>query len=247
MKSSRSCTSTRRQSSLPAGARIGGVVILPSLGPFDPATGEIVGDDMESQLRAVMQNMDRVLRGGWLHQPGRGAGNDLHAPDSAIARPSTRSTASGIRTRINGRRTSTCPRLCRSGFTLSRRSLRLPGNAATAIEIPGIHHNDWMSLGGRNGGFVTSSRIFGTDPTTGKGSPEAERHTAIIFENAERLLALAGGSWANLSQATIFYQGEHLREHVHARMAQRVAATVKVARASTWWIRIWAGRRARAC
>jgi hypothetical protein len=35
-----------------------------------------------------------------------------------------------------------------------------------------------------------------------------------VFENADRLLALAGGSWANLSQATIFYQGEHLREHV---------------------------------
>jgi len=46
---------------LPVGARIGNVVILPTLGPFDPATGEIVGDDMESQLRAVMQNMDRVL------------------------------------------------------------------------------------------------------------------------------------------------------------------------------------------
>src|ERR1041385_1698237 len=49
------------KSSLPVGARIGGVVILPGLGPFDPATGEIVGDDMESQLRAVMHNMDRVL------------------------------------------------------------------------------------------------------------------------------------------------------------------------------------------
>src|SRR5690242_3774043 len=49
------------KSSLPVGARIGSVVVLPALGPFDPATGAIVGDDMESQLRAVMQNMDRVL------------------------------------------------------------------------------------------------------------------------------------------------------------------------------------------
>ena len=46
------------KSSLPAGARIGDVVILPRLGPVDPATGEVVGDDMESQLRAVMHNMD---------------------------------------------------------------------------------------------------------------------------------------------------------------------------------------------
>src|SRR4029078_12293259 len=83
-----------------------------------------------------------------------------------------------------------------------------------AIEIPGIHHNDWMSLGGINGDLITSSRNFGTDPTTGKGSPEADRHTAILFENADRLLALAGGSRGSLTQVTIFYQGEHLREHV---------------------------------
>jgi hypothetical protein len=100
------------------------------------------------------------------------------------------------------------------GIHVLAQIIALPGTAARAIEIPGIHHNDWMSLGGRNGDFVASSRIFGMDPTTGKGSPEAERHTAILFENAERLLALAGGSWANLSQATIFYRGDHLLEHV---------------------------------
>ena len=49
------------KSSLPAGARIGGLVIMPGLMPVDPQTGAIVGDDMESQLRAVLQNMDRVL------------------------------------------------------------------------------------------------------------------------------------------------------------------------------------------
>src|SRR5688572_7885134 len=49
------------KSSLPAGARIGGLVVMPRLAPIDPQTGAIVGDDMESQLRAVMQNMDRVL------------------------------------------------------------------------------------------------------------------------------------------------------------------------------------------
>src|ERR1041385_5555024 len=44
--------------------------------------------------------------------------------------------------------------------------------------------------------------------------PEDERHTQLIPESSARLLALARGSWANLNQATIFYQGEHLREHV---------------------------------
>src|SRR5215510_13872129 len=86
------------KSSLPVGARIGSVVILPGLGPFDPATGGIVGDDMESQLRAAL-------------------------PD---------------------------------GIHVVAQIVALPGTAARAIEIPGIHHNDWMSLGGRHGDLVTS-------------------------------------------------------------------------------------------
>jgi 2-iminobutanoate/2-iminopropanoate deaminase len=201
------------KSSLPAGARIGSVVILPSLGPFDPATGEIVGDDMESQLRAVMQNMDRVLEA---------AG----CTNRDVARVTTFMRQTNDRTALNkvyrewypneDKRPPNkyLPAALPERIHVVAQIIALPGNTANAIEIPGIHHQDWMSLGGRNGGFVTSSRIFGTDPTTGKGSAEAERHTAIVFENAECLLALAGGSWANLSQATVFYQGEHLREHV---------------------------------
>ena len=201
------------KSSLPAGARIGGVVILPGLGPFDPATGEIVGDDMESQLRAVMQNMDRVLES---------AGCTKHD----VARVTTFMRQTSDRTALNTvyrewypiederPPNKYLPAALPERIHVLAQVIALPGKPAKAIEIPGIHHNDWMSLGGRNGDVVPSSRIFGTDPTTGKGSPEADRHTAILFENAERLLALAGGSWDNLSQATIFYQGEHLREHV---------------------------------
>jgi 2-iminobutanoate/2-iminopropanoate deaminase len=201
------------KSSLPVGARIGDVVILPILGPYDPATGEVVGDDMESQLRAVMQNMDRVLAS---------AGSSKRE----VARVTTFMRQTHDRTALNkvyrewypneAERPPNkyLPAVLPERIHVVAQVIALPGSAARAIEIPGIHHNDWMSLGGRNGALVTSSRIFGTDPTTGKGSAEAERHTAIIFENAERLLALAGGSWANLSQATIFYQGEHLREHV---------------------------------
>jgi 2-iminobutanoate/2-iminopropanoate deaminase len=201
------------KSSLPAGASIGGVVILPSLGPVDPATGDIVGDDMESQLRAVMQNMDRVLQSaGCTRQD--------------VARVTTFMRQTHDRTALNKvyrewypnederPPNKYLPAALPDGIHVLAQIIARPGNAARAIEVPGIHHQDWMSLGGRNGDLVTSSRIFGTDPTTGKGSADADQHTAIVFENAARLLALAGGSWANLSQATIFYQGEHLREHI---------------------------------
>src|SRR5215472_14725273 len=175
------------KSSLPAGARIGGVVILPNLGPFDPATGEIVGDDMESQLRAVMRNMDHLLE----------AADCTHRD---VARVTTFMRQTSDRTALNKvyrewypnederPPNKYLPAALPEHIHVLAQVIALPGHAAAAIEIPGIHHNDWMSLGGRNGGLVTSSRIFGTDPTTGKGSPDAERHTAIIFENAERLL-----------------------------------------------------------
>jgi 2-iminobutanoate/2-iminopropanoate deaminase len=197
-------------SSLPAAARMGDLVIMPALAPIDPQTGAIVGDDMESQLRAVLQNMDRVLEAAGCSR-------------RDVARVTTFMRQTSDRTALNKvyrewypnederPPNKYLPAALPAGIHVRAQVITLPGNAARAIEIPGIHHNDWMSLGGINGGLITSSRIFGTDPTTGKGDPDPAGHTAIIFENADRLLALAGGSWENMSQATVFYQGEHLR------------------------------------
>ena len=208
------------KSSLPAGARIGGLVIMPGLAPVDPQTGAIVGDDMESQLRAVLQNMDRVLAAA-------GCSN------RDVARVTTFMRQTSDRTALNKvykewypnederPPNKYLPAELTEGIHVRAQVIAVPGSAAKAIEIDGIHHQDWMSLGGINGGLITSSRIFGSDPATGKGSPEADRHTEIIFENADRLLALAGGSWANMSQATVFYQGEHLRELVMREWRKR--------------------------
>jgi 2-iminobutanoate/2-iminopropanoate deaminase len=208
------------KSSLPAGVRIGGLVVMPRLAPIDPATGAIAGDDMESQLRGVLQNMDRVLAAAacgrqdvarvttFMRQTSdRTALNKVYRewyPDEAVRPPN-----------------KYLPAALPEGVHVLAQVIAMPGTSARAIEIDGIHHQDWMSLGGINGPLITSSRIFGTDPTTGKGSPEPAGHTAIIFENADRLLALAGGSWANMSQATVFYQGEHLREHIGREWQKR--------------------------
>jgi len=208
------------KSSLPAGARIGGLVIMPALAPVDPQTGAITGDDMESQLRAVLQNMDRVLETA-------GCGR------KDVARVTTFMRQTSDRTALNkvyrewyddeDQRPPNkyLPAALPEGVHVIAQVIAVPGSSAKAIEIPGIHHNDWMSLGGINGPLITSSRIFGTDPTTGKGNPEPDGHTAIIFENADRLLALAGGTWANMSQATVFYQGEQLREGIMREWRKR--------------------------
>jgi 2-iminobutanoate/2-iminopropanoate deaminase len=208
------------RSSLPAGARIGGLVIMPGLAPIDPQSGAIIGDDMETQLRAVLQNMDRVLKAS-------GCGR------KDVARVTTFMRQTSDRTALNKvykewypnederPPNKYLPAALPEGIHVRAQVIALPGTSVRAIEIDGIHHQDWMSLGGINGSLVTSSRIFGTDPTTGKGSSEPAGHTAIVFENADRLLALAGGTWANMSQATVFYQGEHLRADIEREWRKR--------------------------
>jgi 2-iminobutanoate/2-iminopropanoate deaminase len=130
------------KSSLPAGARIGSVIILPGLGPFDPATGDIVGDDMESQLRAVMQNMDRVLEAAGCTK-------------RDVARVTTFMRQTNDRTALNKvyrewypnederPPNKYLPAALPTGIHVVAQIIALPGTAARAIEIPGIHHNDW--------------------------------------------------------------------------------------------------------
>ena len=208
------------KSSLPAGARIGGLVVMPALAPVDPQTGAITGDDMESQLRAVLQNMDRVLEAAGCSR------KDVARVTTFMRQTSDRTALNKVYREWYGDEDQRPPNKylpaeLPEGVHVVAQVIALPGSSAKAIEIPGIHHNDWMSLGGINGPLITSSRIFGTDPTTGKGSPEPDGHTAIIFENADRLLALAGGTWTNMSQATVFYQGEQLREGIMREWRKR--------------------------
>jgi 2-iminobutanoate/2-iminopropanoate deaminase len=208
------------RSSLPAGARIGGLVVMPGLMPVDPQTGALVGDDMESQLRAVLQNMDRVLAAGGCTK------RDVARVTTFMRQTSDRTALNKVYKEWYANEDERPPNKylpaeLPEGVHVIAQVIALPGSAAKAIEVPGMHHNDWMSLGGINGPLITSSRIFGTDPTTGKGSPEPDSHTAIIFENADRLLALAGGSWTNMSQATVFYQGEHLKDGIMREWRKR--------------------------
>jgi enamine deaminase RidA (YjgF/YER057c/UK114 family) len=206
--------------SLPAGARIGPLVVSANLMPVDPATQKVVAEDMEGQLRAVFQNMDKLLAAAacgrkdvaritlFMRQVSdRTAMNKVYRewfPDEDKRPPH-----------------KYLPAELPEGVHVIGQVIAIPGTEARAIEIPGIHHNDWMSLGGISGNLLTSSRIFGTDPTTGKGNPDPAGHTAIIFENADRLLALAGGSWARMNQATVFFQGEHLRDLIMREWTKR--------------------------
>lgn len=207
-------------SSLPAGARIGPVVVSSNLMPVDPATQKIVGGDMEGQLRAVFQNMDRLLEQAGCNR------QDVARVTLFMTQVSDRTAMNKVYQEWYPQEETRpphkyVPAQLPAGVQVTAQIIAFPGGRVRDIEIPGIHHNDWMSLGGLCGNILTSSRIFGTDPATGKGSQDPDEHTAIIFRNADKLLDLGGGSWDNLTQATVFLQGEVLRETVLKQWRQR--------------------------
>jgi enamine deaminase RidA (YjgF/YER057c/UK114 family) len=211
----------QQHNSLPAGAKIGSVIVAPQIMPVDPSSGKIAGDDMESQLRAVFQNMDRVLEAGgakrgdvarvtlFMRQVSdRTAMNKVYAewyPDENTRPPH-----------------KYVPAELPEGVHATAQVIALPGGGVKDLEIQGIHHQDYMSLGGVCGNLVTSSRIFGTDPTTGKGSQDADEHTAIIFGNAERILKMAGGDWHNVTQMTAFIGGMELAPTVQKQWDEKL-------------------------
>ncbi len=198
-------------SSLPAGARIGPAVVLPYLMPISPESGKLVRGDMEAQLRVVFASMDRALAAAGC---GRG---DVARVTLFMSQTSDRTAMNAVFKHWYPDEDARpphkyVPAKLPAGMAVAAQVIAVPGGVSRAVEVPGIHHGDWMSLGGVCANLVTSSRIFGTDPETGRGSNDAAPHTGIVFANADRLLALSGGGWLDLTQATVFYEGESLRD-----------------------------------
>jgi len=78
------------------------------------------------------------------------------------------------------------------------------------LEIPGVQHNDPMSMGARTGNLVTSSRLFGAQP-------DLDEQISLILERASTLLEQAGGAFGDLTQATFFVGSPEVGDAVQAR------------------------------
>src|SRR5438874_9010475 len=146
-------------SSLPAGARIGPLIVAPNLMPVDPATGKLVEGEMEEQLRAVFQNMDRLLV-----QAG-GDRSDVAHITLFMRQVSDRSAMNKVYSEWYPDEETRPPHKyvpapLPEGIHATAQVVAVPGGRSRAIEIEGIHHQDWMSLGGLCANLLTSSRIF---------------------------------------------------------------------------------------
>jgi 2-iminobutanoate/2-iminopropanoate deaminase len=76
------------------------------------------------------------------------------------------------------------------------------------LEIPGMVHGDPMSMGARTGDLLFSSRVVGTDTSTGKTPPDPDLQARLALDNVRTLLQQAGASTANVTQVNAFINDE---------------------------------------
>ena len=188
---------------IPAGARLGALVVAPALTSADPATCVGTKGDTETLLRAAMTNLvsflgaagattDQLARATFYMEnvDDRAAMNSIwssYYPDEAERPPH-----------------KYAPAALPDGHDVRLQILALPGAPRQTLEIPGLKHMDWMSMGARTGNFVTSSRLFGSYPFTGERAADAVEATKLIFDHAGTLLKQAGSDWSKIQQVTAF-------------------------------------------
>jgi enamine deaminase RidA (YjgF/YER057c/UK114 family) len=82
--------------------------------------------------------------------------------------------------------------------------MAVPGSVSRTLEIPGLKHQDWMSMGALTGNLLTSSRLFGSHAfNKGRAKDEIEA-TELAFAHATTLLGQGGGNWSKIAQVSAF-------------------------------------------
>ncbi len=94
--------------------------------------------------------------------------------------------------------------------------IAVPGRQRRVLEIPGLRHHDPMTMGATIGGLLFSSRIVGTDTTTGVTPPNPADQAEHAISNVRILLEQAGATPRNLTQVTAYIGDRSYRADVRA-------------------------------
>ena len=199
----------QEKNSKPVGIRFGSFVFASNLAPVDPCTGAINSKNLDGQIDAIFESIDTFLRSSGLDH------NNitritffmsdltdrikLNPPwEKWFPNPNDRPPHKYVPT--------TLP----EGILVSAQVMALEaGQPRKVLEVPGVVHNDPMSMGALTGNLVTSSRVV-----TGEASDSEDEHTAKVFANVGALLNDAGGDYKNLTQVTAFIGGPEFRASV---------------------------------
>ena len=85
-----------------------------------------------------------------------------------------------------------------------------------SIIIEGFSHGkNPTPAGSVIGNLLMTGAIFGTDPATGKSATYVEDECRLMFANAARILAAAGGSFGDVLKMTFYLRPEASRELVN--------------------------------
>jgi 2-iminobutanoate/2-iminopropanoate deaminase len=171
---------------------------------FAPSLGPGTGDDFTSQLRSALQRLDDTLAAAGLTR-------------DAVAHVSVYFPSMDLKPLLNDVWSEWFPNPHDRPPHIYVPDTLPPGRQVQLqvfavrdaqprqiLEIPGIQHGDPMSMGVRSAEQVFSSRVFGTDPATGKTPSDPESLAAVVFANVCTLLAQAGGAPDALSQVNAF-------------------------------------------
>ncbi len=212
------------RNSLPAGVRLGPVLLAPWLTAADPCSGALSAAGLEAQLRAAFANMDRFLAAA-----GAGRGDVVRVTvfmADLAERQLLNIVWSGIYPDPADRPPHKYVRAALpEGVLAAIQVLALTGASRRVLEIPGLVHGDPMSMGALTGGLVTSSRIF-----AGRRFDDLDQHTAALFESAATLLRSAGGDLDSLTQVTAFVGRPEYRSAVEQAWKQTAAGAAEKTR-----------------
>jgi len=90
-----------------------------------------------------------------------------------------------------------------------------------SITIEGFSHgNNPVPAGSLIGDQLMTGAIFGTDPATGKVPADAQEECRLMFFNAGRILAAAGGSFGDVLKMTFYLRPEASRDLVNVHWVQ---------------------------
>lgn len=207
----------------PSGLRLGSLVILPKVNGASPSTGDIVEGGTEHQLRQALRNVADLMKYSGCSMQGlarltffmrdlreRPILNKVMA--DTFPDPAQRPPHKYIRADLP------------SAQHIAIQALAIHGESLRALSIPGLQHQDPMSMGARIGSLVVSSRLFGIQPFTGKQGEDDAEHLALDFEHADALLADAQLCRRDITQITAFLKDAGSNEATEAAF-KRYGAT----------------------